>query len=410
MSFRCAISERQPEALLIGECDSQNLGDRAIARGGGALLRRHGFVVRYVGLRTGRMYSDIPDRTVDGGVQAAALSRRSIKSVVRQAAVDMAWPWIYLLRILRALVLQPTPRLCIFGGGSLLMNNRLRFPFALAATAAILRMRGVPFLFAGVSTGDPLPTGTARNLIGWSLRRAKFVAVRDARSGRFVADLVPTVEVVEACDLALYYLLEAPLPRLSAEHGRAVCCIMPMEIAGSPEAVRTYEHRLRELAMAFLNLGYEVLLLTTGWPSDAAVADRLRSRLSRTEHQDRVRLVIPNGEEHLRALLQSSERAIVSRLHAFLFAASLNVPTVVVPSDGKVRGVVDALGAGDVVATGFMRMGSDRDIVQSAAAMVLTADGEMSRLRTYFDSGDKELTRRISDVAREFAGDSENTA
>lgn len=272
-----------------------------------------------------------------------------------------------------------------------------RFAWIIASKIAVIGAR-VPLVFSpqtiGPFVGETAAKRALNRLASWSLRRARSVVVRDARSAEAVRAIVPGVEPVYAVDVAFALTWTAPppspgLPRIGVNvsgllwHGGHT---------GRGEFGLGYDYKalmtaLIEALLARGDVLVELICHVNGEPGsnedDGAVADLLAAR-----YPALVR--VPNfaspsvAKSHIAGL----DALVAARMHACIAAFSSGVPVVPVSYSRKFEGLFGSLNYDRLVP--FTGMGTE-----AALAFILAALDEREVMRAEVAAGLRAVEARL---------------
>ncbi len=266
-----------------------------------------------------------------------------------------------------------------------------RYAWIVASKAAAVAQR-VPLVFSpqtiGPFQGDT-PAKRALNAVArWSLRRARAVVVRDARSAEAVRALVPGVEPVYAVDVAFALTYTPPPPREGPPRiGVNVSGLLwNGGHTGKSEFALGYDYRalmtgVIEALLARGDVQVELIAHVNDklqrHEDDGAVADGLAARWPAL-----VRVPDFASPSAAKSHIAGLDALVAARMHACIAAFSSGVPVVPISYSRKFEGLFGSLnytrlvpytGMGTVAALAFVLAAlDDRAILKTEVAAGLT--------------------------------------
>ncbi len=266
-----------------------------------------------------------------------------------------------------------------------------RYAWIVASKAAAVAQR-VPLVFSpqtiGPFQGDT-PAKRALNAVArWSLRRARAVVVRDARSAEAVRALVPGVEPVYAVDVAFALTYTPPPPREGPPRiGVNVSGLLwNGGHTGKGEFALGYDYRalmtgVIEALLARGDVQVELIAHVNDklqrHEDDGAVADGLAARWPAL-----VRVPDFASPSAAKSHIAGLDALVAARMHACIAAFSSGVPVVPISYSRKFEGLFGSLnytrlvpytGMGTVAALAFVLAAlDDRAILKTEVAAGLT--------------------------------------
>jgi len=351
--------------LLVGEVNSDNLGDRAIYVSLKQLFESDGYEVG--GWDLSRNTPGIQDPE-SSSVESVAPHRRGknsqtpglrIKGRILQR-LDTSPHWIrkaavYLskkrtarrMRTAWASELQNCD-LVVFGGGALLSDNDWSFPLALVNFSRAARAVGKPYVCVGCSTGSRY-SAMGRRWLQEFLDHCQYVALRDQLSlqglhqlGEYRAD----VYADSALCIGDFY------PRDPARNAGTMGINVIAAARHHRLHQQTHSNYLRELssfvqAIANGEAGpwQRVLLFSTGDQQDYQAAKDLVAGLDLTDSSVEITAPEPGSTlAGLCELIAGLDLVISTRMHAGIIAKSYRRPLIAIAWDEKIRGFCRMIG------------------------------------------------------------------
>lgn len=325
------------QALVLGESDSDNLGDQLIAACMAAYFRDCGMSVRCESLTLGLNALGVGD----GGDAAPQLVR------FRKLLPRSAKAFIWLLRSWHVMLkkIHQDDDLIIFGGGQLIHGNPY---FALCMYAWSVRARWLGIAYGVFSVGvSERFSWLERWLYKRVLKNAGFIVVRDERSQSNLNDIF-NHESKLVPDIAYYE------PVVNPECDRSLVLICPLDYAAYFEH---HQHGRLLSELEYLDMWCrivdsvyatdEVVLGHTTYRDYLAarkVADLCKKKLSVS-----VDLVgYPQTPASFRVLCLKAKCVITGRMHAMIMADTSGARFVAYLTSPKIKGFVRGRNAASV--------------------------------------------------------------
>jgi polysaccharide pyruvyl transferase WcaK-like protein len=327
-----------PEVAVFAECDTSNLGDRAIHREVVRFFSECGWRASSYGLG-----SLAPAKLQEGNGPASFAPQRAADAVRRLPAVKRPLREIRqryrMLRLLRPL---SRVQLISVGGGALLTDINLHFPQSLAVLAESARLLNKPLLCLGCSA-EGAWSARGEEKIRKFLDACTVVTARDQATARRVAAVVgrPVPVFGDFC-LTETQMLNAGC----RDHPREALALNVCQHLGAWGAQQQrYEDALiavaNELARRPVGRGQRTIrVFTTGLPDDAPAARRVFARFGGHGAE----LHLPATLEQLESMLATSALVIASRLHGAVLALAAGAATVGFSPAPKVRNFLSTMG------------------------------------------------------------------
>jgi polysaccharide pyruvyl transferase WcaK-like protein len=288
----------------------------------------------------------------------------------------------------------------VIGGGNLVSDSDLNFPFKLRAAAAAAREFALPLGVYAVGVGDNWSApGAAMFESAFATAPMFFGSVRDARSAEIWARRLGPAGVAPArvsCDPGLLAYARYPAPerpqRAAPRVGLGLMHPASLKYHAdqdTPPAARQTEWTLA-CVRACLARGWSVQAFTNGSPEDEVYLRQLAPALVALDGAGRVgvepRFAAP---ERLAKFIAGLDLLFAHRLHANIAAYSYGVPHIGFSWDGKLKSFLAGVGRGECLAT--MGVDAVEDTV-ALGARELRAGVERERRRA-------TLQRAHADVA-----------
>lgn len=295
--------------LISGYYGLRNTGDEAVLS---AIIQ--GFRARFAGIQITVLSADPEETERTHGVRTVSrMSPTLVRAAIRECD------------------------LFISGGGSLLQDatsfKSLAY-YLLVIAEAKRQKRSVMILGQGIG---PLRRSLSRTLTARALNGVDIITVRDSQS----ADLLRQIGVSGRIEVtADPTLILNPCPPDEAERLMTEAGINPGEdvtavsLRGWPERPGLEEAAGKALAELAERLPSKLLLLAMQWPDDMTIA----RHAARAIRPDKV-VVQPNEwtAEQMLGVLARCGFVVAMRLHALIFAASAEVPSLGILYDPKVE-------------------------------------------------------------------------
>jgi polysaccharide pyruvyl transferase WcaK-like protein len=342
--------------LTLNEICSTNIGDQAIAEGlNNAIYDVFGPDTKILNfcLQRGKMHSNtIPSKNGHTGKTEPALDATFL--------YHLAWTLRYIFRLAFAIPKFLKTDLAIFGGGGIIMNNRLQFPTALFLCGLLLKTLRIPYAVTGVSMSGELDE-LSKYLFKRFLHGALQVDVRDPVSSHKMA-LELNVHPSEGADYA--FCLPAPSDEISIDDDTFEYLL---NISSSVENKAEYARWIQDFIS--FNSDKSVAIVTTGVESDIRLAEDI------VLHHPSKHLSIfhPVTYSQYCKLATASRLVIASRLHSGILAITSKSATMILDVGFKQRGFFKAIGLPNLVikvkhlaSEGHLQMPADLDLDQIA--------------------------------------------
>lgn len=320
----------EPEVAIFGECDTGNIGDRAIHLEALRFFRQCGW--RTSSYSIGSL---LPAR-IDSVAETASLRRVSITG-----AMDRLPPAKRALRAVRQRLrmrrlmpsLAAVRAICV-GGGALLSDANLHFPQSLAVLTKAVRVLDKPLLCLGCSIEGSWSAHGAKQIREF-LAACSIVAVRDSITAERIAEVLsrPVPVFGDFC------LTEADARNdAHCQHLRHGLALNVCEMADQWRAEQQrYEDALVALARRMVQRSaggaQPVRIFTTGTADDTKPARRVFSRLAGMGAE----LHLPRTLDELTVTLRESAITVATRLHGAILAISEQAPVVGFSAAPKLR-------------------------------------------------------------------------
>ena len=301
-----------------------------------------------------------------------------------------AWGRGVALRVLRAIAMHDA---LAIGGGDLIRDDRgWRQFLTVIEKAVVARLLGKEIYLLNIGLGTPC-TWYGRMLLGWVLRRAKRIIVRDQRSIEVCQALGAGATAVYAPDIVfrLPAMVEKRPPPINEPY--ALVCLR-----GTANVFHRYE--LTEARLRTLSAGLDALVERHGLrivflPFHVSSAGEDESLHRRIAHRmwNQAAFVMPDADSNLSNIgswFAGCRCVLAMRLHAAVLATAYGKPCLLMPYDQK---VIEFGKQFPVVRMASAELLDDRDgfasMLERAATSPVTADpesGEFWNTARLFDS------------------------
>lgn len=233
----------------------------------------------------------------------------------------------------------------IIGGGQLLMDNSLVFPYRIHSTAHSANELSIPIAFHACGVGDSW-SWMGRRLFNASLCPASVVSIscRDNNSVQKLKTTLPQIaaKVSLAIDPAICaaeaYGISAALESKTIGLG----VIAPTELLGQSKfsqfADESYSlAQWGKLINKLSKRGYPIALFTNGSEADYVFASKVYNSALEVGVKDISLLPRPQVPRELVVIIAQFRAIIAYRLHAIIIATSLGIPSIGFIWDEKVQ-------------------------------------------------------------------------
>lgn len=341
------------KVALLGEWNTENLGDRAIGWHAAKYFLDSNFEVKLIGLGSLQHLYDIADvhqlsEALHQDRPAGGHRSRSYKFL----NTDIRKTYIvgiglrYFRNRYRINTIKGHLRQCdlvMVGGGALLEDNKLHFPMSLHFVNKVSAKYKVPVICLGCSSAQGA-SWLGRKILRNFVASSELVAVRDAFTQEFLKKLAPAKEIGLFGDFAM------ELTQKAQENGsKPYTCVAInfMHLLNKEQAKHTNYERvvrkmIREMLQAHENI--RVTLFTTG---DANDNQAVQSLYTEFQPDPNVNVLMPGNLVELEQLYQKHHLVISTRLHASIFAMNAGVPVVALYASQKIKNFFISVGLQD---------------------------------------------------------------
>lgn len=323
--------------LFINESQGENIGDQAIYCGAQHLLENE----------TNHSISQL---------QLSLLPIKSIKTIKKSNKeswffkVCKSNSYIYELILILRLILFNLKRLpkvfrmvrssdlIIFGGGSLLIDNKCVFPINIYILSKVCLILNKPYGFAGVSTRD-IKRKVPQQILKNAVKKSKFMYFRDNESvdicsrqfkkqGKFIPDFALCLN----SDIDHQYKNNLAINVMGKQkHGYFSC----------DEKYNKYLTSLSKL-ISNASSSYNITLFTTGEKSDEEAVHTLNELLNKKFNLT-VKYQFPKSISDLGLFYKSNNIIFATRLHSAIIGLAYGCQVTCFNWDSKVSGFFNTL-------------------------------------------------------------------
>lgn len=346
--------------LIVNECGSDNIGDRALAYGMHKAFFDDGFIVDM---------ADYSCRSINEhaepsfGLKGSCNGMKSFLYRICRKAIrwmpgflyGFVWACYRFRKVLR--YSQGNYDLVVLGGGQLILSNRV-FPFLIYMWVTLFKFRGAKVFLVAVGVGETF-TWLEKMLVKTALKKADGFYVRDNRSIRNSEKIFGIVP--RYCPDSAFYLAEDRGRQENANYSPdqerfALVCPVDYDVyvryanEMSRDRQPTWDSYLAEWQNIIndkIYHGYKVILSSTTM-QDHEVARELFRKYN--EYEDKV-LLAEYSSSYLEfvKLIRKSSIVVSGRMHALILGMtqSKNIEPYYISK--KIKGFVDEYRCADVL-------------------------------------------------------------
>lgn len=271
----------------------------------------------------------------------------ALPEITRSSTILITWPFVYRPRILNAWRSSrpATPYIFIVAGGQIVSDIALNFPLKFGLVSKLVARDASPaaIFAAGVSSSFS-KLGRALFQRSFDRLRPHYFGVRDARSlansrmftltpSSLRRSIDPAVWASEA-----YGITRATkgVPRIGIgiAHPRELAVHLPGSRGMEEESAYAF---LERVVLRVRERGYEPVLFNNGSAEDALFMRHVSTRLTATHGpvcHESARPLVPRD---LVSCISGFDVVVAHRLHANILAYSLQIPSIGIEWDSKVR-------------------------------------------------------------------------
>ncbi len=353
--------------LIIGEINSDNLGDKAIYLTLEDLFRSEGYEVNGLDLTRMTKYCGTegqapevsPDSFYLAGEELLSNSVKdneiSLKSILKFLQPNIICKVRVLYSKSRNFLkheeewtrLIRNSDVVVFGGGALLTDNFWSFPLALLYASRLAKKFGVPYGCIGCSVGESFSFNGARWLKEF-LRGSSFIIVRDPVSGARLKEFgVSQYRVFIDSAICTKDVIKIERKPFTGNLG-----INALSYVRQPQITRWDYHRYIEVMKNLVirvaqtpQLDFkQVILFNTGGSVDTRAGKFLYSQVKARLSNIDVRVCRKmESLEELCHVVSQCDVIIGSRLHSSVIAKSYDIPIIGIDWDKKVAGFYEMI-------------------------------------------------------------------
>lgn len=390
------MTDKMVQVLVFSEMDSENIGDQAIYSGLKEHLEGNGVNVEGISIERCIFYSSAWKVSLNPNSKAKEdLVNRSYISEKLKTFCKKFLRLVYLpiwalrqyFRLQTAIAQASSPDLAIIGGGGVIMNNNYHFPISILIFTIAMQRKKIPFGFAGVSTGGHL-NAISKWMFSHSLKKAKFIFVRDKPSLHFVKELLNSNagNVCLGPDYAFFNESQSFTYQDSEQISVAIN-ITSNSIPLRSSEFRLHRKELLDLISALSNdLRFKVSIFTTGWPDDEIEKTFMINRLCERNVERLSNIDRPTSVSDLCGFLKGTHLVLCSRLHAGILGLLCGAQVLVIPYNKKTDNFMQSIDLcnadlgwpvnADSVYNCFLKM---RHRWSSKQSQIVNAQRELSR-------------------------------
>jgi polysaccharide pyruvyl transferase WcaK-like protein len=239
----------------------------------------------------------------------------------------------------------------LIGGGQLLMDDGLNFPFKVAAAAKKARQLGLPYHFSSCGVGQSWSV-LGRKLFEQALSESESVTLRDHLSQQRLSSLLPGIQTKVTFDPAVWAAAVYPVTEPAGPADWIGLGVIDNESFNARSARNRFSagewmELWLDLLAALLQMNRPVLLFTTGSPADQRFGSDLYLQSNGRGWQKVALAAYPVRVPVLTQTLRSCKVVIAARLHAAVLANAFGIAAIGLEWDEKVRAYYDEIGRPD---------------------------------------------------------------
>lgn len=329
---------------IAGERFSTNLGDGVIAESLAHIISitQPGIPTRFIDI-SGHddWHPSSPDRNKSAAKSPRLSLPRRIDNklrwhLVRKSRCQTAWR-SHLEQITRLIV----------GGGQLLMDNDLDFPYKVQAIVEEAAHKEIPVHFVACGV-NPNWSRRAARLFKEALDHAETVSVRDVDSAASLHALIPTSNPKVVFDPAIWAADLYGYGPGQVETHKIGLGVIDLKSANRRSQVSLAEEeyiaKWQSIIHSFAKQGKDIELFTNGNPQDYRTALKIAEHMKATYSITCLVAKRPTRPYELAHQIAGYSDIIAARLHACIIATSYRIPVVGLSWDKKVNSFFEAIG------------------------------------------------------------------
>jgi polysaccharide pyruvyl transferase WcaK-like protein len=346
----------RPTIIVFGECESTNLGDQAIALGVADFFIQNGFCVRFYTLGGLKFFGEFTDKNALMQIYAATESTVLHGARTRHRKFNLPWQIKACLRYARnqRRIQQIQAELAnahavIFGGGAILDDERLHFPISLYNASAKVQQLGITMHCLGASTEGQY-SRVGKYLLKAFLQRCDAVGTRDRESIDSLQKVCPKAysllgDFAFEVDRIKAHKQQSTPP--ASNDGKVIFFNVSSHAPSRAHLKEADESAVLSIILEINKQapGAQIILGTTGVPSDGRVARELQARLGIAE----IKVFEPKNLPELQAQLTQSDTIVSTRLHSAILGISVGTPAVALQLTQKIVNFFATIGLQDYV-------------------------------------------------------------
>jgi polysaccharide pyruvyl transferase WcaK-like protein len=323
--------------LIINESKSSNIGDRAITNGLSELFQIENINISTLDLSLRSEFEEGEIKLIQRRKWGAGI-KNLLRPIWNEIQIKKKFS-DYKKNDIRAQFLKAD--FIIFGGGSILIDNQMRFPTFLECYSNLAKTLNKPYAFVGCSARSAA-SRKARGKLIRSLEGAQFVDVRDINSQRVLKTW--GIDSHLSVDTAFFCDTKVCVPR---EERAFVNVIAPQSHGrlADQKRYRAYIESIDTILEWIRNKYGNVTVLTTG--------DVFDNGFVRERFGGRYQICTPRSLDELNSEIQAASIVIASRLHCTILTLLQKKNVVALSWDEKIDGFMETMGADGIVVNAF---------------------------------------------------------
>jgi len=348
------LKQKKKVVALFGEWNTTNIGDKAIGKEAVKYLIRQNFVIRLYTLGSLEYQGEASNEAAISSTIFSASNifatnkqteRNSQNSLLRGYSKDIKNVLRFIRNGYRARKLRTTLSSCsaiVVGGGALLDDYKLHFPFSLYFVQRLAQSLSLPIFCLGCSSSGNFSV-VGKHIIRNFINYASVVSVRDASTQAVISQLNTSNEVSVFGDFALT-VSENNRRVKQALSGKRKIGVNVMQFSGKYLVYQpAYEKFITELVKVWQQIhDVEITLFTTGDLDDYNVAIRISTLFSQP-----VEVFHPKNLDEIQLFYREKDFVTSSRLHSAIMAISEEIPSIAVYVTKKIKNFFTTIGLGD---------------------------------------------------------------
>lgn len=344
---------KEKNVLIIGEMNSENIGDKAIFEG----LKHSLFTsndkikISELSFSSGQKKTDIPSIQP----QKSNIGKIILKKVIKKnykvySLFNMLKTFFYYYKN-RNLVKSEFRKsdLIIVGGGALLQDNAMTFPAALYVLSIMSKKFSKKISVVGCSSGNKF-SWLSKKFINKFLLQTDQLYMRDPKSVEIIyrefnidSQIIPDNALRYNIDHILSDTKKDLKNKKLLKIGINLMTFSNHGIGRNEKFKKEYEKIVLECIQIILNSEREseIHLFTTGEDSDLEIIKKIK-----LNHND-IKLFVPKDLSDLLVFINGLDTMLNTRLHASILGLLLKKPISSIIWDDKVKGFYELCGLSD---------------------------------------------------------------